>query len=131
MNIYNDYTPDGVKLSSRHVMSIQNEYGNTRKTTTDLYIDGLILRDGKPLMWQFDGGYVDLDDNGSPTGWNYYVTDHLGSTRKVVGSKEFESTGAHQYGLGTTDMGYKMVNKQSVSNNRVIIYNPVKISRPN
>jgi RHS repeat-associated protein len=37
-------------------------------------------------MWQFDGGYVDLDDNGSPTGWNYYVTDHLGSTRKVVGS---------------------------------------------
>ena len=31
-------------------------------------------------------GYVDLDDNGSPTGWNYYVTDHLGSTRMVVGS---------------------------------------------
>ena len=85
-NITYDYTPDGVKLSSRHVMSIQNEYGNTRKTTTDLYIDGLILRDGKPLMWLFDGGYVDLDDNGSPTGWNYYVTDHLGSTRMVVDS---------------------------------------------
>jgi RHS repeat-associated protein len=74
------------KTGTCHVMSIQNEYGNTRRTTTDLYIDGLILRDGKPLMWQFDGGYVDLDDNGSPTGWNYYVTDHLGSTRKVVGS---------------------------------------------
>ena len=28
-------------------------------------------------------------------------------------------------------MTLKMVNKQSVSNNRVIIYNPVKISRPN
>ena len=78
----------GKKLSSRHVMSIQNEYGNTRKTTTDLYIDGLILRDGKPLMWLFDGGYVDLDDNGAPTGWNYYVTDHLGSTRKVVDSND-------------------------------------------
>ena len=74
----------GKKLSSRHMMSIQNGYGNTRRTTTDLYIDGLILRGGKPLMWQFDGGYVDLDDNGSPTSWNYYVTDHLGSTRKVV-----------------------------------------------
>ena len=87
-NITYDYTPDGVKLSSRHVMSIQNEYGNTRRTTTDLYIDGLILRDGKPLMWQFDGGYVDLDDNGSPTGRNYYVTDHLGSTRMVVCSND-------------------------------------------
>ena len=43
-----------------------------------------LLRGGKPLLWQFDGGYVSLDANGAPTGWNYYVTDHLGSTRMVV-----------------------------------------------
>ena len=48
--------------------------------------DGLILRDGVPYIWQFDGGYVELDTNGTPTSWNYYVTDHLGSTRKVVDS---------------------------------------------
>ena len=83
-NITNDYTPDGRKLSSRHVMSFPKVSGYIKKTTTDMYVDGLILRDGKPLMWLFDGGYVDLDDNGAPTGWNYYVTDHLGSTRKVV-----------------------------------------------
>jgi len=100
-NITYDYTPDGVKLSSRHVMSIQNEYGNTRKTTTDLYIDGLILRDGKPLMWLFDGGYVDLDDNGSPTGWNYYVTDHLGSTRMVVGSDNTVRETINYYPFGS------------------------------
>ena len=84
--IRNDYTSDGRKLSSRHVMSIPKTNGYIRKTTTDLYIDGLILRDGEPLMWQFDGGYVDLDANGTSTSWNYYVTDHLGSTRKVVDS---------------------------------------------
>ena len=32
-----------------------------------------------PLLWQFDGGYVELDANGAPTSWNYYITDHLGS----------------------------------------------------
>ena len=100
-NITNDYTPDGRKLSSCHVMVIQNEYGNTRKTTTDLYIDGLILRGGKPLMWQFDGGYVDLDDNGSPTGWNYYVTDHLGSTRMVVCSNDSIRETINYYPFGS------------------------------
>ena len=86
-DIVNDYTPDGRKLSSRHLAYISKGNGSYRRiTTSDLYIDGLILRKGTPLLWQFDGGYVDLDDNGSPTGWNYYVTDHLGSTRMVVDS---------------------------------------------
>ena len=82
--VSNDYTPDGIKLSSKHASTDAST--NVRVSTTDQYVDGLILRDGKPLMWQFDGGYVELDDNGTPTSWNYYVTDHLGSTRKVVDS---------------------------------------------
>ena len=85
--IYNIYTPDGRKLSSQHVAYVPNgNGGNRRISSMDLYVDGLILRGGKPLMWQFDGGYVSLDDNGAPTSWNYYVTDHLGSTRMVVSS---------------------------------------------
>ena len=85
--ITNDYTPDGRKLSSQHVAYVPKGNGaNRRISIIDLYIDGLILRKGTPLLWQFNGGYVDLDDNGSPTGWNYYVTDHLGSTRMVVDS---------------------------------------------
>ena len=35
--------------------------------------DGLILRDGVPYIWQFDGGYVELDTNGTPTSWNYSI----------------------------------------------------------
>ena len=81
------FTPQGVKLSSQHVTYVPIGKGsNKRISVIDLYIDGLILRKGKPLMWQFDGGYVSLDDNGAPTSWNYYVTDHLGSTRMVVSS---------------------------------------------
>ena len=100
-SITNDYTPDGQKLSSRHVMIIQNEYGNTKKTTTDLYVDGLILRADTTLMWQFDGGYVDLNANGTPTCWNYYVTDHLGSTRMVVSSNDSIRETINYYPFGS------------------------------
>ena len=82
-------------------MSIPKTNGYIRKTTTDLYIDGLILRDGEPLMWQFDGGYVDLDANGAPTSWNYYVTDHLGSTRKVVDSNNNIKETINYYPFGS------------------------------
>ena len=57
-HINNDYTPDGRKLSSQHITSTPTGLGSYRLfSTNDLYIDGLILRGGKPLMWQFDGGY--------------------------------------------------------------------------
>ena len=51
-------------------------------------IDGLMLRGDTTLLWRFDGGYVDLNANGTPTRWNYYITDHLGSTRMVVDSND-------------------------------------------
>ena len=100
-NIRNDYTPDGRKLSSKHVMSFRMVNGFIRKTTTDLYIDGLILRGDTTLLWQFDGGYVDLDANGTPTCWNYYVTDHLGSTRMVVSSNDSIRETINYYPFGS------------------------------
>jgi RHS repeat-associated protein len=100
-SIQNDYASDGRKLSSRHVMSFPKIHGYTKKTTTDLYIDGLIVRDGVPFMWQFDGGYVDLDANGAATCWNYYVTDHLGSTRKVVDSNNNVKETINYYPFGS------------------------------
>lgn len=88
-NILNDYTPDGRKLMSRHVSSTPTGAGSYRRLTiTDLYIDGLMLRGDTTLLWRFDGGYVDLNANGTPTCWNYYITDHLGSTRMVVDSND-------------------------------------------
>ena len=100
-NITNDYTPDGRKLSSKHVTSIPKVNGFIKKTTTDLHIDGLILRNGSPLLWQFGGGYVDLNANGAPTCWNYYVTDHLGSTRMVVSSNDSIRETINYYPFGS------------------------------
>ena len=99
--IYYDYTPNGRKLSSTHISYIPNGNSNIRILTRDLYVDGLILRGGKPLMWQFGGGYVELNDNGTPTSWNYYVTDHLGSTRMVVDSNDSIKENINYYPFGS------------------------------
>ena len=99
--IYYDYTPDGRKLSSTHISYIPNGNSNIRILTRDLYVDGLILRGGKPLMWQFGGGYVELNDNGTPTSWNYYITDHLGSTRMVVDSNDSIKENINYYPFGS------------------------------
>ena len=102
MTLYNDYTPDGRKLSSRHYGMVPKGNGSYRRlNTTDLYIDGLILRDGVPFMWQFDGGYVSLNANATPTSWNYYITDHLGSTRKVVDSNNNVKGTINYYPFGS------------------------------
>ena len=99
---YNCYTSDGRKLLSKHEGMIPTGTGYYRRfSTTDLYIDGLIVRDGEPLLWQFDGGYVELDTNGTPTSWNYYITDHLGSTRKVVDSNNNVKETINYYPFGS------------------------------
>ena len=100
-NITNDYTPDGRKLLSKHVMSIPKAHGYIKKTTTDMYVDGLMLRGDTTLMWRFDGGYVELNANGTPTRWNYYVTDHLGSTRMVVDSNDSIRETINYYPFGS------------------------------
>ena len=51
-------------------------------------INHVILRGDTTLLWRFDGGYVSLNANGTPTCWNYYITDHLGSTRMVVDNND-------------------------------------------
>ena len=68
---------------------------------TPIRADGLILRDGVPYIWQFDGGYVSLNANGTPTSWNYYITDHLGSTRKVVDSNNSIKETINYYPFGS------------------------------
>ena len=93
---------NGRKLLSKHEGMIPTGTGYYRRfSTTDLYIDGLIVRDGEPLLWQFDGGYVSLNANATPTSWNYYITDHLGSTRKVVDSNNNIKETINYYPFGS------------------------------
>lgn len=91
--IVNDYTSDGRKLCSTQSTGMT--------TTTDMYVDGLIIRNGAPLMWQFDGGYVSLGTNSVAQSWNYYITDHLGSTRMVVDSRNIIKETINYYPYGS------------------------------
>ena len=91
--IVNDYTSDGRKLCSTQSTGMT--------TTTDMYVDGLIIRNGAPLMWQFNGGYVSLGANSVPQSWNYYITDHLGSTRMVVDSQNNIKETINYYPFGS------------------------------
>ena len=98
----NDYTPDGRKLYSLHVSYIPIGYGTySRISIKDLYVDGLILRSDTALLWKFSGGYVELNANGTPTSWNYYITDHLGSTRMVVDSNNNIKETINYYPFGS------------------------------
>ena len=100
-NTTNDYTPDGRKLSSKHKTHTPTLHGYTTRTTTDLYVDDLMLRGDTTLLWRFGGGYVELNANGTPTSWNYYITDHLGSTRMVVDSNDSIRETINYYPFGS------------------------------
>ena len=100
--VYNDYTPEGRKLYSLHVSYFPK--GNRtyyRISIKDFYIDDLILRSDTALLWRFSGGYVELNANSTPTSWNYYITDHLGSTRMVVGSDNSIKETINYYPFGS------------------------------
>ena len=104
-NVYNDYTPYGRKLCSRHVSYIPIGNGFSRRISfKDMYVDGLILRNDTSLLWRHDGGYVELNANGTPTCWNYYITDHLGSTRMVVDSNNSIKETINYYPSGSEMM---------------------------
>lgn len=64
-------------------------------------INHVILRGDTTLLWRFDGGYVSLNANGTPTCWNYYITDHLGSTRMVVDSNDSIKETVNYYPFGS------------------------------
>ena len=89
------YTVTGVKLRTVHrtaVPGISVAFGQTRELTegetlsadsTD-YLGNLILEDGVPSEYLFEGGYCSLDGDG--ISYHYYDRDHQGNIRAVVNS---------------------------------------------
>lgn len=80
--IYYTYSADGSKLRSVHERRLSNTGYTIIRDTTD-YIGNLILYNGHPESYQFDGGYFSFN-NDTIDGIHYYIKDYLGSTRMVV-----------------------------------------------
>ena len=87
------YTVTGMKLRTVHrtaVPGISAAFGQTRELTegetlsadsTD-YLGNLILEDGGPSKFLFEGGYCSFDSDG--ISYHYYDRDHQGNIRAVV-----------------------------------------------
>ena len=104
------YTVTGVKLRTVHrtaVPGISVAFGQTRELTegetlsadsTD-YLGNLILEDGEPSKYLFEGGYCSFDGDG--ISYHYYDRDHQGNIRAVVNSDGTVEQIMNYYPFGT------------------------------
>lgn len=109
------YTATGEKLRTVHYTAMPNitVEQDTRhdltegeilyKDSTD-YHDALIIENGRPSMYQFDGGYCSLWDKTSKAeelSFHYYTKDHLGNNREVVSEDGTLEQVTNYYPFGT------------------------------
>ena len=64
------------------------------------YIGNLILKDGQPSMYLFDGGYATFNTSGAVDGWHYYIKDYIGNNRMVVNKNGTVEQVTHYYPYG-------------------------------
>ena len=100
------YDATGEKLRAKYTMT-----SDSIIKTTD-YCGNLIYEQGRPKMLLVDGGYVTFNDNDNANdslsfgeGWggasyHYYLTDHLGNNRVVVGENDSIEQVNHYYPYG-------------------------------
>ena len=89
----------GEKLRAEYTMT-----SDSIIKTTD-YCGNLIYEQGRPKMLLVDGGYVTFNDNSNGNvsdslQWHYYLTDHLGNNRVVVGENDSIEQVNHYYPYG-------------------------------
>ncbi len=89
------YAADGTKLRTIHRPS-----SSSALTDSIDYIGNLILKNGQPSMYLFDGGFASFDANGAVDGWHYYIQDYMGNNRMVVNSGGAVEQITHYYPYG-------------------------------
>ena len=127
------YTATGQKLRTVHYIAntlievplgekrILTQNDNISKDSTD-YHGGFIMENGKPLMYQFAGGYVSLKNaqsNQPEIAFYYYDQDHLGNNRIVVN----ETTGAAEQVTNYYPFGTPIVDKDENGSFQKFKYN--------
>ena len=89
------YAADGTKLRTIH-----RPASSTALTDSIDYVGNLILKNGQPSMYIFDGGYVSFGTNGAVDGWHYYIQDYMGNNRMVVNKNGTIEQVTHYYPYG-------------------------------
>ena len=89
------YASDGTKLRTIH-----RPASSTALTDSIDYIGNLILKNGQPSMYLFDGGYASFNSNGAVDGWHYYIQDYMGNNRMVVKKNGTVEQITHYYPYG-------------------------------
>ena len=89
------YAADGTKLRTIH-RNLGSLYAYIDSID---YIGNLILKNGQPSMYLFDGGYVSFN-NDTINGWHYYIQDYLDNNRMVVNKNGTVEQVTHYYPYG-------------------------------
>ena len=74
------YTPDGSRQRTLHA----RQTGNVTLRDSVDYMGSLVVRNGKPAVYRFNGGYCSFDGQGNVDGFHYYIQDYQGNVRMVV-----------------------------------------------
>ena len=89
------YAADGTKLRTIH----RGSGGLNAYVDSIDYVGNLILKNGQPKMYLFDGGYASFN-NDTVNGWHYYISDYMGNNRMVVNSDGTIEQITHYYPYG-------------------------------
>ena len=89
------YAADGTKLRTIH-----RPASSSALTDSIDYIGNLILKNGQPSMYLFEGGYATFNANGAVNGWHYYIQDYMGNNRMVVNKNGTTEQVTHYYPYG-------------------------------
>ena len=89
------YAADGTKLRTIH-----RPASSSALTDSIDYIGNLILKNGQPSMYLFDGGFASFDANGAVDRWHYYIQDYMGNNRMVVNRNDTTEQVTHYYPYG-------------------------------
>ena len=91
------YSADGTKLRA-----IYRPAASSALTDSTDYVGSLILKNGQPSMYMFDGGFITFNSNGAigSSRMHYYIRDYMGNNRMVVNRSGTTEQITHYYPYG-------------------------------
>ncbi len=83
-----------------HCEAVQGRHYGLIDSLVITHSGNLILQNGQPSMYLFDGGYATFNSNGAVNGWHYYIQDYMGNNRMVVNKNGTTEQITHYYPYG-------------------------------